>query len=77
MIRVALCISKQITTLRMAKIYFEIIFSSFYYIHIFPIYMPQLMTPFKDNGHLRRDQREFNRKLRKTSIVVEHAFGIL
>ncbi|KAJ8910962.1 hypothetical protein NQ315_003655 [Exocentrus adspersus] len=36
-----------------------------------------LIVPFKDNGHLRRRQREFNKKLSSTRVVIEQAFGRL
>lgn len=37
----------------------------------------EVMVPYKDNGHLTRNQKEFNRKLSSCRIVVEHAFGEL
>lgn len=37
----------------------------------------EVMVPYKDNGHLTRNQKEFNRKLSSCRIVVEHVFGEL
>ncbi len=39
--------------------------------------LPQLMRPYRDNGHLTARQRRFNRKLNAARAVIEHAFGIL
>ncbi len=39
--------------------------------------LPQLMKPYRDNGHLTARQRRFNRKLNAAHVVIEHAFGIL
>ena len=36
-----------------------------------------LITPFKDNGHLSRAERNFNFKLSRSRVKVEHAFGLL
>lgn len=36
-----------------------------------------LMTPFKDNGHLTRDQITYNYKLSSTRSIVERSFGLL
>jgi hypothetical protein len=36
-----------------------------------------LVTPFKDNGHLTREQNMFNYRLSASRIVIEHAFGLL
>lgn len=36
-----------------------------------------LLTPFKEIGHLTRRQINYNIKLAKTRYVVEHCFGIL
>ncbi|XP_017470166.1 PREDICTED: putative nuclease HARBI1 [Rhagoletis zephyria] len=36
-----------------------------------------IITPFKDNGHLTRDQKYFNKQLSKCRILIEHSFGIL
>jgi hypothetical protein len=36
-----------------------------------------LMTPFKDNGHLTRKQKIFNKKLSSSRILIEQAFGKL
>lgn len=38
---------------------------------------PELMTPFKDNGHLTRSQTNFNYKLSATRSTIERAFGLL
>ena len=35
-----------------------------------------LIRPFKDNGGLTRDKRNFNREVSKARIVSEHAFGM-
>lgn len=37
----------------------------------------EVMVPYKDNGHLTRNQRDFNVKLSGCRVVVEHAFGEL
>ncbi|KAJ8891184.1 hypothetical protein PR048_010699 [Dryococelus australis] len=39
--------------------------------------LPQLITPYKDNGHLTRAQKSFNRVHSSCRIIVEHAFGCL
>ncbi|XP_051965445.1 uncharacterized protein LOC127631382 [Xyrauchen texanus] len=39
--------------------------------------LPQLMRPYRDNGHLSARQRYFNRKRNAACVVIEHAFGIL
>ncbi|KAJ8382497.1 hypothetical protein SKAU_G00032750 [Synaphobranchus kaupii] len=39
--------------------------------------MPQLMRPYRDNGHLTARQRHFNQQLNAARVVIEHAFGIL
>lgn len=36
-----------------------------------------LMVPFKDNGHLTRRQKKFNRILSSSRVVIENAFGRL
>lgn len=36
-----------------------------------------LVTPFKDNGNLSPQQRDFNYRHSCTRIVIEHAFGLL
>ncbi|XP_036395781.1 putative nuclease HARBI1 [Megalops cyprinoides] len=36
-----------------------------------------LMTPFRDNGHLTRAQKRYNRRLSAARMVVERAFGFL
>ncbi|XP_071577213.1 putative nuclease HARBI1 isoform X1 [Temnothorax nylanderi] len=36
-----------------------------------------MLTPYRDNGHLNRLQRNFNTKLSKTRVVIERAFGML
>ncbi|XP_061400878.1 putative nuclease HARBI1 [Musca vetustissima] len=36
-----------------------------------------LMTPYKDNGYLTREQKRFNYVLSSTRVFVEQAFGIL
>ncbi|KAL0849987.1 hypothetical protein ABMA28_011902 [Loxostege sticticalis] len=37
---------------------------------------PQIMVPFKDNGHLSRRQRNFNFCLSSARISIERAFGV-
>ncbi|KAJ8876716.1 hypothetical protein PR048_021163 [Dryococelus australis] len=39
--------------------------------------LPQLITPYKDNGHLTRTQRSLNSIHNSCRIIVEHAFGCL
>nr|CAH7743080.1 unnamed protein product [Callosobruchus chinensis] len=39
--------------------------------------MPNLMTPFRDNGHLTERQSLYNRKLSSIRSVIERAFGWL
>ncbi len=39
--------------------------------------LPQLMRPYRDNGHLTARQKRFNRKLNAARVVIEHAFGIM
>lgn len=39
--------------------------------------LPQLITPYRDNGHLTQAQRNFNRIYSQCRISVEHGFGIL
>ena len=36
-----------------------------------------LMTPYRDNGHLRVEQQNFNRTLSGTRVVIENSFGML
>lgn len=36
-----------------------------------------LMVPFKDNGHLRRTEKKFNKSLSSTRVVIEQAYGRL
>ncbi|CAI6372036.1 unnamed protein product [Macrosiphum euphorbiae] len=36
-----------------------------------------LMVPYKDNGHLTRQEKNFNRALSSTRILIEQAFGKL
>ncbi|XP_017471897.1 PREDICTED: putative nuclease HARBI1 isoform X1 [Rhagoletis zephyria] len=36
-----------------------------------------LMTPYKDNGHLTRQQKYYNSKLSKGRVAIEHSFGLL
>lgn len=36
-----------------------------------------LLTPFRDNGHLTRRQRNYNYVLSKNRYIIEHCFGIL
>lgn len=35
------------------------------------------MVPYRDNGHLTRTQRNFNRKLSSCRVIIENAFGCL
>lgn len=39
--------------------------------------IPRLITPYRDNGHLTRPQRQFNYKLSSVRSVIERAFGLL
>lgn len=39
--------------------------------------LPQLMTPYRDNGHLTQNQKNFNFFLSRTRITIERAFGLL
>lgn len=39
--------------------------------------LPQLITPYRDNGHLTQAQRNFNRMHSQCRISVEHGFGEL
>ncbi|XP_025153259.1 putative nuclease HARBI1 isoform X5 [Harpegnathos saltator] len=39
--------------------------------------LPQLITPYRDNGHLTQAQRNFNRIHSQCRISVEHTFGVL
>lgn len=39
--------------------------------------LKELIVPYKDNGHLTRAQRNFNRKLSSCRVIVENAFGCL
>lgn len=36
-----------------------------------------LIVPFRDNGHLTRPQKQFNRTLSSTRVIIEQAFGRL
>lgn len=36
-----------------------------------------LLTPYRDNGHLTREQKKFNYCLSSTRVMIEQAFGIL
>lgn len=36
-----------------------------------------LMKPYQDNGHLRRDQQIYNNKLSSIRSIIERAFGLL
>lgn len=36
-----------------------------------------LLVPYRDNGHLTRAQRTFNRKLSSCRVIIENAFGCL
>ncbi|XP_067204184.1 putative nuclease HARBI1 isoform X1 [Linepithema humile] len=36
-----------------------------------------MLTPYRDNGHLNAIQRNYNTKLSKTRVIIERAFGIL
>lgn len=36
-----------------------------------------LITPYKDNGHLTRNQQKFNRAHSATRVVIEQSFGFL
>lgn len=36
-----------------------------------------LLVPYKDNGHLTQKQKNFNRKLSSTRVLIEQAFGKL
>ena len=37
----------------------------------------QIITPYRDNGHLSTKQKFFNRKLSSGRVVIEHTFGLL
>ncbi|KAF2884499.1 hypothetical protein ILUMI_21673 [Ignelater luminosus] len=37
---------------------------------------PQLLTPYKDNGHLTAAQKYFNKKLSTCRVDIEHVFGL-
>ncbi|XP_025155808.1 putative nuclease HARBI1 isoform X3 [Harpegnathos saltator] len=39
--------------------------------------LPQLITPYRDNGHLTQAQRNFNRIHSQCRISVEYTFGVL
>lgn len=39
--------------------------------------LPELMTPFKNNGHLSNQQKNFNYLLSRTRVTIERAFGLL
>lgn len=39
--------------------------------------LSQLITPYRDNGHLTQAQRNFNRMHSQCRISVEHTFGLL
>nr|CAI5836648.1 unnamed protein product [Callosobruchus analis]CAI5844147.1 unnamed protein product [Callosobruchus analis] len=39
--------------------------------------LQHLLTPFRDNGHLTRQQVNYNRILSKNRCVIEHSFGLL
>lgn len=36
-----------------------------------------VMVPFKDNGHLRQDQKKYNKILSSSRVAIEQAFGLL
>ncbi|XP_071651177.1 putative nuclease HARBI1 isoform X2 [Temnothorax longispinosus] len=36
-----------------------------------------MLTPYRDNGHLNHIQRNYNTKLSKTRVIIERAFGML
>lgn len=36
-----------------------------------------MLTPYRDNGHLNHTQHNYNTKLSKTRVIIERAFGIL
>lgn len=39
--------------------------------------LPQLITPYRDNGHLTEQQRNFNFLLSRTRSTIERAFNLL
>jgi hypothetical protein len=39
--------------------------------------MESLIVPFKDNGHMSEAQKNFNKILSSSRVIVEHTFGIL
>ncbi|XP_044019740.1 putative nuclease HARBI1 [Aphidius gifuensis] len=39
--------------------------------------LPWLVPPFRDNGHLTDEEREFNYKHSSTRVRIEHTFGLL
>lgn len=36
-----------------------------------------VLTPYRDNGHLNRNQKKYNYKLSATRVCIEQAFGLL
>ena len=38
---------------------------------------PYLLVPFKDYGNLSEKQKKYNKKLSKTRVIIENAFGLL
>ncbi|KAK5647945.1 hypothetical protein RI129_002837 [Pyrocoelia pectoralis] len=43
----------------------------------YPTTLPWLITPYKDNGKLTREQHTFNYKHSSTRVIVQNAFGLL
>lgn len=39
--------------------------------------LENLLTPYRDNGHLSRKQKNYNMKLSSSRVYIEHSFGIL
>lgn len=60
------------------QLHFESLFSEYILLgdSAYPL-LPQLITPYRDNGHLNRNQKNFNKRLSSVRVSIEHAFGLL